>query len=101
MFCRHWFAGGGRPLREKQAKSNVCDGRNKNGARMSYENPADQDRRQGERDGAIAAISRAISTLESSGGQPDLWERQALAEAIGAVFRGAYVLAVVNASIAK
>jgi hypothetical protein len=66
---------------------------------MSYEDPADQDRRQGERDAAIAAISRAISTLESSGGQPDLWERQALAEAIGAVFRGAYVLAVVNASL--
>ena len=74
----------------------------KNGQCMTSTNEQnDKKRRQVERDDAVAAISMALSKLDNSGRQPDLWERQALAEAeTSAVFRGAYVLGLASAGLA-
>jgi hypothetical protein len=48
---------------------------------------------------AVAAIEKALSTIEQSR-EPDLWERVFLVEAISSIFRGAYQLAGVNVAIA-
>jgi hypothetical protein len=67
---------------------------------MHTNDEADLQRRSRERGDAVDAIERTLSKLENAGREPDPWEREALAEAIGAIFRGAYVLASVNAGLA-
>jgi hypothetical protein len=67
---------------------------------MEVSDPAHLARRSKERDDAVAAVASSLSDLEKAGRQPDHWEREALAEAIGAIFRGAYTLASVNARLA-
>jgi hypothetical protein len=66
-------------------------------AYMEISDQAHLARRSKERDDAVAVVASSLSKLEKAGRQPDYWEREALAEAIGAIFRGAYVLASVNA----
>jgi hypothetical protein len=48
---------------------------------------------------ATARIAVAISAIEAGGRQPDLWERVFLAQAIAALFAGAYRLAEVDAAL--
>jgi hypothetical protein len=48
---------------------------------------------------ATARIADAISTIENQDRQPDQWERVFLAQAIAALFTGAYRLAEVDAAL--
>jgi len=56
--------------------------------------------RQQEKNQAVAAIERALSSIEADAGDPDQWERTFLVQAVGCVFRGAYRLAAVDAELA-
>ena len=49
---------------------------------------------------AVSDIEYALSAVEAEGPEPDPWEQECLAEAIGTLFRGAYALASVNAKMA-
>lgn len=49
---------------------------------------------------AVAAIEETIDIIAGNDREPDLWERFYLVEAIGALFRGGYGLAVVDAELA-
>lgn len=56
--------------------------------------------RQSEKAGAVEAIEGALTEIENHGRGPDVWERVFLIQAIGALFRGAYRLAAVDADLA-
>lgn len=49
---------------------------------------------------AVAAIGHALTEIERSGCSADWWEREHLAEAIGALFRGLYRLGATHAQLA-
>jgi HicB family len=49
---------------------------------------------------AAEAIEAALSALESAHREPDPWESRCLAEGIGALFRGLYRLALIEAETA-
>lgn len=49
---------------------------------------------------AVGNIRSALSIMEGKGRAPDSWEQECLVEAIGALFRGLYSLASVNAEVA-
>jgi hypothetical protein len=53
--------------------------------------------RAAEKAHAVEAIEYALSAVEGKGRAPDSWEQECLVEAIGALFRGLYSLASVNA----
>jgi hypothetical protein len=46
--------------------------------------------REVEKQDAIAALEKALASIEQDQREPDRWERFHLVEAIGAIFRGAY-----------
>ncbi len=56
--------------------------------------------RAAEKADAVEAIEYAFSAVQREGRAPDTWEQECLVEAIGALFRGLYSLASVNAKIA-
>jgi hypothetical protein len=56
--------------------------------------------REQEKRQAVDAIEQALSTIEEQGPEPDQWERTFLVQAIGALFRGGYRLAAVDAELA-
>ena len=56
--------------------------------------------RAAEKASAVENIEIALRAVESSGCEPDWWEREQLVEAIGALFRGAYRLALCEAELA-
>ena len=49
---------------------------------------------------AVEAIENALTTIEGQHGEPNLWEREFLSQAIGWLYRGAYRSAAVNARLA-
>jgi hypothetical protein len=53
--------------------------------------------RAAEKASAVEAIEYAMAAVEGQGREPDVWERECLVEAVGALFRGLYSLASVNA----
>ena len=49
--------------------------------------------REAEKASAVEAIESALLNIEIEHREPDFWERESLAHAIGALFRGVYRLA--------
>jgi hypothetical protein len=68
------------------------------GSEMSNEDHSAQ--RQRERDQAVAAMEQALSAIQADNREPDEWERDQLAQAIGCLFRYAYSLAAAHAELA-
>lgn len=58
-------------------------------------------RRQAEKDEAVADVWAVIAVLESERRQPDPWERICLSRALAALFSGCYSLAMVEARMAQ
>jgi hypothetical protein len=57
-------------------------------------------RRLTEKERATIHIEESLQVIASRQREPDLWERVCLVQAIGALFRGAYGLASVEAALA-
>jgi predicted nucleic acid-binding protein len=56
--------------------------------------------RENEKAEAVEAIEQALTTIENQTCEPDQWERALLVQAVGALFRGGYRLATVDAELA-
>jgi hypothetical protein len=63
-------------------------------------NEAHRAQRQLEKDQAVAAMEEALSAIEADNREPDEWEQEQLAQAVGCLFRYAYRLAAIHAELA-
>lgn len=61
---------------------------------------AHRSERQSEKAAAVDAIEKALIEIGAKKREPDMWERVLLVQAVGALFRGAYRLAMVDAELA-
>jgi hypothetical protein len=64
---------------------------------MNYDHPRE---RQADKNNALQIVENALAIIEKENRDPDAWERQSLARAINAIYRGAYNLAAAEARFA-